>query len=178
MQTSLQTYQFKPDEVIASIGAGGGLWEVGFASTCDNLTFYLQDIQESLLNASAIEEAILFWEKQNICKITAQFYPVIGTETATNLPVDIFDKVLIINALHEFSFPEIILKDVYQILKTNGKLFIEETLAQQPKQIHEGCGKPLFTENELIALLHSQQFVLTKIVEREPFWKIFEFEKA
>ena len=85
--------------------------------------------------------------------------------------------MLIINALHEFSFPEIILKDIQGILKPNGKLFIEETLAQQPKEIHEGCGKPLFTENELINLLQSQQFTLIKTVERDSFWKIFEFDK-
>ena len=50
MQKSLETYQFKPYETIASIGASSGVWEIWFASQVDNLTFYLQDIDPQNCN--------------------------------------------------------------------------------------------------------------------------------
>jgi ubiquinone/menaquinone biosynthesis C-methylase UbiE len=158
MQKSLSIYNFQPNETIASIGASSGVWEIWFASQVEDLTFYLQDIDPLNCNQEEIEYGIKYYEKLLQKPISGKFIPIIGTQSETNLPKNTFDKVLIINSLHEFETPEFILQDIHKILKANGQLFIEEQMAKFSGEIHEGCGKRLFTEDELIILLRNNQF--------------------
>lgn len=177
MEKSLKTYDFKSNETIASIGASGGVWEIYFASQVDGLTFYLQDINKELCNEEEIKEGILFYEKFLGKSIQGKFIPVIGTAKNTNLPENTFDKVLIINSFHEFKNPDKILQDVLKILKKEGILFIEEQLAQYEGEIHEGCLKRLYLENELIVFAENCGFVLQRIVDKGNEVKIFVLEK-
>ncbi len=158
MQKSLAIYNFQPNETIASIGASSGVWEIWFTSQVEGLTFYLQDVDVQNCNQEEINEGIRYFEKLVGKKNTGKFIPVIGTQSATNLPKNTFDKVLIINSLHEFETPEIILYDIQKILKSNGQLFIEEQFAKFSGEIHEGCGKRLFMENELDNMLRKCGF--------------------
>ncbi len=160
MQKSLSIYNFKPNEVIASIGASSGVWEIWFASQVENLTFYLQDIDPLNCNQDEINYGINYYEKLLQKPISGKFIPIIGTQSKTNLPEEIFDKILIINSLHEFEMPEFILQDIHTGLKSDGKLFIEEQVAKSSGEIHEGCGKRLFTENELVEILNKCGFEL------------------
>jgi SAM-dependent methyltransferase len=174
MQKSLSIYNFQPNETIASIGASSGVWEIWFASQVEGLTFYLQDIDPLNCNQEEIEYGIKYYEKLLQKSISGKFIPIIGTQSATNLPKNIFDKVLIINSLHEFEKPEIILQDIHEILKSNGKLFIEEQIAKFSGEIHEGCGKRLFTENELIEILKNCGFELIERYLKDDGIVIFE----
>jgi SAM-dependent methyltransferase len=160
MQKSLSIYNFQPNETIASIGASSGVWEIWFASQMEGLTFYLQDIDPLNCNQAEIDYGIKYYEKLLQKPISGKFIPIIGTQSSTNLPKSTFDKVLIINSLHEFKTPELILQDIHKILKSNSKLFIEEQIAKFSGEIHEGCGKRLFTENELIEILKKCGFEL------------------
>jgi ubiquinone/menaquinone biosynthesis C-methylase UbiE len=153
MQNSLSTFQFKENETVASVGASSGVWEIWFASQVDNLTFYLQDIDEQNCNQEEIDYGVQYYEKLLKKTIVGKFIPIIGTQKTTNLPQNTFDKVLIINSLHEFSHPALILQDILAILKNDGILFIEEVIAISAGDIHEGCGRRLFTEDELSELL-------------------------
>jgi ubiquinone/menaquinone biosynthesis C-methylase UbiE len=153
MQKSLSIYDFKENETIASVGASSGVWEIWFASQVDNLTFYIQDIDEQNCNQEEIDYGVQYYERLLKKTIKGKFIPIIGTPKTTNLPQNIFDKVLIINSLHEFSHPALILQDILAILKTDGILFIEEVIAISSGEIHEGCGKRLFTKDELSELL-------------------------
>ena len=161
MQKSLSIYNFQQNEIIASIGASSGVWEIWFASQVNYLTFYLQDIDPQNCNQEEINYGVKYYEKLLQKPILGTFIPIIGAQSATNLPKNTFDKVLIINSLHEFEMPELILHDIQKILKSNGKLFIEEQLTKFSGEIHEGCGKRLFTENELIDKLKKCGFELT-----------------
>lgn len=165
MQNSLQTFQFKENETIASVGASSGVWEIWFASQVDNLTFYIQDIDEQNCNQEEIDYGVQYYEKLLKKTITGKFIPIIGTQKNTNLPQNTFDKVLIINSLHEFSHPEFILQDILAILKKNGILFIEEVIALSVGEIHEGCGRRLFTKDELLELLTQVGY---KVMEAVP----------
>ena len=160
MQKSLSIYNIQPNETIASIGASSGVWEIWFASQVEDLTFYLQDIDPMNCNQEEIDYGIKYYEKLLQKSISGKFLPIIGTQSETNLPENTFDKVLIINSLHEFESPKLILQDIHKVLKPNGKLFIEEQLAKFSGEIHEGCGKRLFTENELIEILKKCGFQL------------------
>lgn len=175
MQKSLSIYNFQPNETIASIGASSGVWEIWFASQVEGLTFYLQDIDPLNCNKEEIDYGVKYYEKLLQKPISGKFIPIVGTQSETNLPKNTFDKILIINSLHEFETPELILQDIHKILKPNGQLFIEEQLAKFSGEIHEGCGKRLFTENELINLLNTSNFELKEIYLRSENVAIFQF---
>jgi ubiquinone/menaquinone biosynthesis C-methylase UbiE len=176
MQKSLSIYHFKENETIASIGASSGVWEIWFASQVENLTFYLQDIDAQNCNQEEIDYGIKYYEKLFQKTISGKFIPIIGTQSATNLPLNFFDKVLIINSLHEFETPNLILQDILKILKVNGQLFIEEQMAKFSGEIHEGCGKRLFTESELVELLKKCGFELTSMYLKHDSVRIFELK--
>ena len=175
MQKSLSIYNFQPNETIASIGASSGVWEIWFASQVEGLTFYLQDIDPLNCNQEEIDYGIKYYEKLLQKPVSGQFIPIIGTSSETNLPQNTFDKVLIINSLHEFETPELILQNIHKILKPNGKLFIEEQMAKFSGEIHEGCGKQLFTENELIDTLKENDFELKEMLIKSEEIVIFQF---
>ncbi|MCU0470791.1 MAG: class I SAM-dependent methyltransferase [Arcicella sp.] len=175
MQKSLSIYQFKENETIASIGASSGVWEIWFASQVENLTFYLQDIDEQNCNEEEIAYGVKYYENLLQKPISGKFIPIIGTPHQTNLPSDTFDKVLIINSLHEFQFPLFILRDIQRILRKEGTLFIEEQLANFQGEIHEGCGKRLFTQHELIDLLQKSGFQLKETFPKHSNVWIFKF---
>ena len=177
MQKSLKTYQFKPYEIIASVGASGGVWEIWFASQVDNLTFYLQDIYPLNCNQEEIDYGIKYYEKLLNKPIIGQFIPIIGNHYQTNLPLIFFDKILIINSLHEFLFVNEILQDIKKCLKPSGKLFIEEQMAKKSGEIHEGCGKRLFTQDELINCLAENGFEMVDMVDKGDGIFIFELFK-
>jgi SAM-dependent methyltransferase len=175
MQKSLSIYNFRENEIIASIGASSGVWEIWFASQVEGLTFYLQDIDPVNCNQEEIEYGVKYYEKLLRKPISGKFIPIIGTQYTTNLSQNTFDKVLIINSLHEFNSPEIILQDIHKILKSNGQLFIEEQIADFSGEIHEGCGKRLFTESELISLLEENNFYLKEMYLKTEKALIFQF---
>lgn len=175
MKKSLETYRFKPYETIASIGASSGVWEIWFASQVNNLTFYLQDIDSLNCSQEEINYGIKYYEKLLNKPIIGQFIPVIGNQHQTNLPINFFDKILIINSLHEFLFVDEILQEIKNCLNPMGKLFIEEQMAKTSGEIHEGCGKRLFTQNELIDCLSENGFCLLEIVNKGEGSFIFKF---
>jgi ubiquinone/menaquinone biosynthesis C-methylase UbiE len=175
LQKSLETYQFRPFETIASIGASSGVWEIWFASQVDNLTFYLQDIDPLNCNQEEIDYGVKYYEKLLNKKIIGTFIPIIGNQYQTNLPHNYFDKILIINSLHEFLFVNKVLQDIKKCLKPSGVLFIEEQLAKTSGEIHEGCGKRLFTQKELGDCLEKNGFEVVNIIEKGNEIFIFEF---
>ncbi|MFN8356971.1 MAG: class I SAM-dependent methyltransferase [Spirosomataceae bacterium] len=183
MRKSLEIYNFQKGDVIASLGAGGGVWEIAFATFYEDLTFYLEDVSRDVLNQEDVEYAIQYYTRLTGKPITAKFIPVIGTEKETNLPTDTFDKVLIINSFHEFNFPTEMLAEVKRILKADGKLFIEEDLATYEGQLHEGCNRPLFSEKGLIEFLQTNGFQLVRSQGRavetgNTLWKVMVLEKT
>lgn len=160
------------------MGASGGVWEIWFASQVDNLTFYLQDIDSLNCNQKEIDYGVKYYEKLLNKPIIGQFIPIIGNQYQTNLPVNFFDKILIINSLHEFLFVNKILQDIKNCLKFSGKLFIEEQVTKISGEIHEGCGKRLFTQNELIMCLEGNGFELVEIVDKNDEVFIFKFSRG
>lgn len=150
----------QPHEKVASIGCGGGLWEVMASFNAHQVEFHLQDINPDLLNVSELQKTIQYFENQFGRSMNCSFQIIIGTQLETGLPTNYFDKVLLINSLHEFEFQKEMLAECYRILKPNGQLIIEEQLAQYTGELHHGCGKKLFLEKELVVLLKKNGFQL------------------
>lgn len=177
MNQLLDYFHFKPGEVIGSLGCGGGLWEVGWGVQVDELTFVLIDLVPEMLNEEEIQAAVQYWEKVYQKTSTGQFIPCIGTETQIPLSDQQLDKLVVINAFHEFSEKEAMIAEMKRVLKPGGWLFVEEPLAQYPGEVHEGCGKPLYEPSVLRESFENQDFAYQQAESTSPVSQVFTFQK-
>ena len=92
----LDTIEFRRGEIIADIGAGNGYIEAMLSMFHDSLTIYIQDIDTSVCNQSAINVVMDFYQEVNGRPFTNKFVVVNGTDTDTNLPDSAFDKILML----------------------------------------------------------------------------------
>jgi ubiquinone/menaquinone biosynthesis C-methylase UbiE len=179
-QAELDFYDFKPGETVASIGAQCCHWEAAYAATTDSLTFYLEDIDSSKFKK---EQADFVWNYYATLRgkpMTSKYKMVIGDERSTSLPENIFDKILIINSFHEFTFQAEMLADIKKKLKSGGILYIDEALPKRQGQLHVICHKPMFTNEETIALFEKNGFEYINGIDfnyrqKNPTRKIFAF---
>lgn len=149
---------FGPGDVVVSLGCGGGAWEIGWMYRKDSLACYLVDIDAGLLNEAEVAAGIGYWERQGNGPALARFIPVIGTEHGVPLSDGYADKVLILNALHEFDFPDDMLSEARRLLKPGGCLYIQEEESRFPGEKHEGCGRELFSLPDLIQKVRAKGF--------------------
>ncbi len=127
----------KQGETIASIGAGNGRVEVEVSYVVDDIHWYLQEIDSSRLYQ--FDKVLEYHEELKGMVIKAEFNLVVGTETSTNLPQGIFDRVIMINVFHEIIAREPIMLDIRKLLKPDGKLVIMERMGSKLGQIHGDC---------------------------------------
>jgi ubiquinone/menaquinone biosynthesis C-methylase UbiE len=160
MEEALDVLDLQPGHSLVSIGVGGGLWEVMLSFYVPKLHIHLNDTNPQLLNYEELTKTIKYFEQKfgKIC--TAEFQIHIGTDTDLAINNFMADRLLIFNSLHEMPQPAIILEQCRRLLKPQGKLIVEEQLATIPGQLHQGCGKALFTKTELLSLLASSSFRL------------------
>src|SRR5207247_430543 len=90
----------------------------------DSVTFYAQDISAKGLSEEHWKKTISYYEKRRKKKQTNKFERVIGTISSTNLPDGALDKILLIDAFHDFDKKDDILDDLSKKLKPNGKIYI------------------------------------------------------
>ena len=179
-QKEIAFYDFRAGQTIASIGAQCCHWEAAYASTTDSLTFYLEDIDSSKFKKSQVEFA---WNYYSILRgrpMTSNYKMIIGDEISTSLPENAFDKILIINSFHEFTFQVGMLADIKKKLKTGGILYIDEALPKRQRQLHGICNKPMLSNEETIALFEKNGFEYVNGIDfnyrqKNPTRKIFAF---
>ena len=181
-QSELDFFQFKPGQMVASVGAGCGHWEAAYAAATDSVTFYLEDIDTTTLNNRHADFAWNYYAKLRGKPMTSHYKLVVGDERSTSLPENTFDKILIINSFHEFSYPSEMLADIKKKLKAGGILYIDEALPKRPGQLHGICKKPMLTSYETIELFSKHGFELVNALEfnfrqKIPSRKIFAFKK-
>ncbi len=176
---ALAFYKFTPGDTIASIGAQACNWEAAYCATEDSVFFYLEDIDTFYCNT---RQASLAWQyyKALTNRQMGGFKVITGNEQHTALPPGSCNKILIINSFHEFMYPSPMLRDIAGKLKQNGVLYIDEQLALYTGQLHNGCGKTLRTEAELIQLVEASGFTSTGSItvvwhKKQPLRKIFAF---
>jgi ubiquinone/menaquinone biosynthesis C-methylase UbiE len=161
MQKTIEFTNPKPFEKIACLGCGGGLWEVMMGFEHDFLEIHLQDIDASLLNETELKNTIEYFENHYKRPTKSNYTITIGNPKETKLPTNYFNKILLINSFHEFDYQDAMLDECQRILKPDGQIIIEEQLAQFSGELHEGCGKRLFLEEELI-----NKFVDFEVIEK------------
>ena len=151
-QKEIDFYSFRPGQTIASIGAQCCHWEAAYAATTDSVTFYLEDIDSSKFKKGQVEFAWNYYSTLRGRPMTSDYKMILGDEKSTSLPENVFDKILIINSFHEFTFRAEMLSDIKKKLKAGGILYIDEALPKRQGQLHGVCNLPMLTNEETIAL--------------------------
>ena len=179
----MSLYGFQEDDTIASIGAGWGRWEVAYGSLMDGLVFYLEDINEEMLNPAQLDFNLRYYTLLKGGPVLSDYYIQIGTLKSTQLPSKFFDKVLVINAFHEFSHIDEMIRDINRILRDDGVLLLNEFDAFEPGDTHMGCGNRIYTKEEIIDIFGKHDFELTSSewdiepLNKIPGTRIYVFHK-
>ena len=109
-------------QIVADFGAGSGYFTHRIASKCSLV--YAVDIQKEMLvlNKKKMEE-------KNIKNVIF----TLGAEKNTNLPKESIDYLIMVDVYHELEFPYEIMRDIYGVLKNNGKVVLVEYKEEDPK---------------------------------------------
>lgn len=150
-------FDFRKGDLVAEVGAGNGKNIIGFSIAApDSLNFYLQDIDRRRLTPQTLQKVVHSAAKYK--KSSGNSYRLcIGHETATGLPDGIFDKIILVSTLHEFTRMDEMLADIRQKLKADGLLYILETDCLTK-------GHKNYTSQEIINLLERNRFVPVETV--------------
>lgn len=152
-------FQFKKGDQVASIGAQCSTTEASYAALADSVTFYLQDIDSTYCNERQVSFAWHYYDTLEGPRPTNSTYHIVtGEEKKTLLPAGHFDKIMIINTFHEFTYPDDMLQDIAAKLKEDGMLYIDEALPKKPGQLHGQCKRKMYTPEELKAVLGRNGF--------------------
>jgi SAM-dependent methyltransferase len=157
-QAELDFYNFKSGQTIASIGAQCCHIEAAYAATTDSVTFYLEDIDTSKFKKEQADFVWSYYAKLRGTPMTSNYRMIPGDEKSTSLPENLFDKILIINSFHEFTFVAEMLADIKKKLKPGALLYIDEALPKKPGQLHGICNHPMLTNEETIAIFAKHGF--------------------
>jgi SAM-dependent methyltransferase len=180
----LDSIRFDNGEIIADIGAGNGYLEGMLSLYFDSLTFYIQDIDTSICNQSAVGRVAGFYRNLKGEPFNNKFIAVNGTDSTCNLPDTVCDKILMLNTYQYIKKPKAFILDVRKKLKNDGLFYVVnpqygdyDNLEFQRKE-YGWNASPLETE---ISDIISCGFELTRISRKitdgkfyDPYMMIFK----
>ncbi|KOY52835.1 class I SAM-dependent methyltransferase [Polaribacter dokdonensis] len=162
----IKNMNIKATDVIADIGAGSGYHVFKMASLNYKGDVYAVDIQPEMLNA--ILRNPKFEKYTNIELVQ-------GDEKSVNLPENTFDKVLMVDVYHEFSYPKEMILSIKKALKSEGKIYLIEYRMEDTsvpiKTIHK------MSEKQAIKELEAAGFKLDKNIGNLPWQHCMVFSK-
>ena len=112
--------------------------------------------------------------------MTSNYKMILGNDRSTSLPENSFDKILIINSFHEFTFRAEMLADIKKKLKRGGFVYIDEALPRKQGQLHGVCNLPMLTADETISFFEKNGFEYINGIDfnyrqKNPTRRIFAF---
>lgn len=167
-------------ENVASIGVSNGYLEVNIAAFVDSVNWTLQDIDSTCLNQIEFNQVLNYFEKLNGKPIKGEFSLIVGEEEKTNLLNNNYDRILLVNVFHELTNKEAIMKDISELINSNGEIVISENIAKKKGQLHNGCGHVRLYEPDFLMEMQKFNFRLIKeTADRNiPSLKYYTFKKA
>lgn len=138
----------KPTDVVADIGAGTGYLSFQIAQKLPLGKVLAVDIQQEML------DMINRLKKQrNITNVE----PVLGGVSNPNLKSESVDKVVMVDAYHEFEYPREMMQGIVRALKPGGRVFLVEYRGENPfiaiKALHKMTQKQARKEMSAVGLV-------------------------
>lgn len=122
----------KPTDVVADIGAGTGYFSFKIAPLLTAGKVLAVDIQPEMIDILE-----LFKQEKHIDNITS----ILGSAVNPNLPPSSVDVVLMVDAYHEFDYPQEMMQNIVKALKPNGRVVLAEYKGENPfisiKKLHK-----------------------------------------
>ncbi|MCU0553067.1 MAG: class I SAM-dependent methyltransferase [Leptolyngbya sp. Prado105] len=166
-QKVISALQLKPDSVVADIGAGTGYFSFRIAPQIPQGKVYAVDVQPEMLE--------ILNDLKGEKKI-ANVEPILGSETSPNLPENSVDLALMVDAYHEFEYPQEMIAGIVRSLKLKGRVVLVEYRGENPfvmiKGLHKMTQKQVRQEMSVAGL----QYVETR--NGLPQQHIMIFEKV
>lgn len=144
----VEALNLKPTDVVADVGAGTGYMSFRMTPLLPEGKVLAIDIQPEMVE-------ILKYLKEE--KQANNLEPRIGSETSVNLPAHSVDLVLMVDAYHEFTFPQEMMTSIVRALKPGGRVALAEYRAENPlvliKPLHKMTQKQVRKEMQNVDLV-------------------------
>ncbi|HEY9615760.1 MAG TPA: methyltransferase domain-containing protein [Microcoleaceae cyanobacterium] len=146
-QILIEHLNLKPTDVVADIGAGTGYFSFRIAPLVPQGKVLAVDIQPEMLEILDILK-----QENHITNVE----PILGSETDPHLPPNSVDLALFVDAYHEFTYPQEMMRAIVKALKPNGKVMLVEYRGENPfvtiKKLHKMTQKQVKKELETVGL--------------------------
>ena len=146
-QQVVEALNLKSTDVVADIGAGTGYFSFRISPLIPEGKVLAVDIQPEML------DIIDFLKKEN--HIT-NVEPILGSLTNPNLPDESVDLALMVDAYHEFEYPNEMMEGIVRSLKLGGRVVLVEYRRENPlipiKALHKMTQKQVRKEMALVGL--------------------------
>ncbi len=144
----LNALNLEPTEMIADIGAGSGYFSFRIAHLVPDGKVFAVDIQPEML------DIIDFLKEEN--KIN-NIETILGSTKNPNLPKNSVDAVLMVDAYHEFEYPQEMMENIVTSLKHGGRVVLAEYRRENPlipiKTLHKMTEKQVKKEMDKVGLV-------------------------
>ncbi|WGV28776.1 class I SAM-dependent methyltransferase [Halotia branconii CENA392] len=138
----------QPNYVVADIGAGTGYFSFRIAPLLTAGKVFAVDIQPEMI------DIIEFFKKE---KNISNVEPVLATVTNPNLPDESVDLALMVDAYHEFEYPQEVMQGIVKALKPGGRVVLVEYRGENPfimiKRLHKMTQKQARKEMQAVGLV-------------------------
>jgi ubiquinone/menaquinone biosynthesis C-methylase UbiE len=113
----------QPTDVVADIGAGTGYFSIRMSPLVPNGKVLAVDIQPEMLG---------FLEFHTQERGISNIEPILGNLTDPQLPPDSIDLALMVDAYHEFAYPQEMMTGIVRSLKPGGRVALVEYRGENP----------------------------------------------
>lgn len=147
----LEALNLQPTDVVADIGAGTGYFSFRISRLLPQGKVLAVDIQPEMI------EILNFFKQEDAI---ANVEPILGSDTDPHLPPNSVDLALLVDAYHEFEFPQEMIKTITTGLKPGGRLVLVEYRGENPfipiKGLHKMTQKQVKKELQALGLSWQQ----------------------
>lgn len=175
LEQQLAFLQIKNGDTIVDIGSSSGalIGCMNVIADFKNAHFILVDIDSTCLNTTKVNNMIAYYENMKGAPFNNSISFVLNGIDSLYLPLNSKRKLMIFNTLHEIPDKAGIIKQMAAVLQTGGEIIITELMATEKRTIHQGCKKPLMTEEEIKNLMQDAGFAFkNKVINPIPAKKI------
>ncbi|MEK6477044.1 methyltransferase domain-containing protein [Catalinimonas sp. 4WD22] len=174
--------EIQPGMAVADFGAGSGALTVIMAMQLDRCTVYIQDIDHKVLQQKNVNKMIAYYSTQlgyDLGKHN-QFHVIYGTTTQSNLPDRSIDRIYSNATMHVLDTPDVVLQDLRNKLKADGKIFIRDSFRGDHGEGEfcpsSDCGKRLLSIDEFLTMMTKNGYRLSKQAPDMDGYPVFGFE--
>jgi ubiquinone/menaquinone biosynthesis C-methylase UbiE len=160
----IDAMQLRPNDVVADIGAGTGYFSLRIAHRIPQGQVLGEDIQPEMIELM----------QENIRKAGAgNVKPILGTTNDPHLPPGGVDKVLMVDAYHEFDQPKEMMEGIIRGLKPDGQVVFVEYRGEDPEVPIKPHHK--MTEAQLSAEMNAVGLHLVRRFEELPWQHVLVY---